>query len=390
MKTLVIGLGQAGGKIADSFLADDRKSPVPHTFECIAVNSALSDLAGLIHIPQEDRIVIGETVVKGHGVGADNKLGAEIAEDEVDVILNRVSKVGVADFDAFLLVAGLGGGTGSGVIPVLAKHIKQVYDEPVYALGILPAENEGDIYTLNSARSLKTLLPSADAVILVDNGTFLRGGESVREAYERINNEIVKRLGIIARAGEIRGRRVVAEMVVDTSEIINTMRTGGICSIGYASERVSVKKKGFLSKLFSLFLGGGKKANIGRASRILSVVKRATKGRLLLPCDYRSANKALIVLAGPPSELDRKGIEKARQWLEQNIAGAEVRGGDYPLPKSGYVGSVVLLAGISNAPRVRTLLERAKVVQEKVAEEPVGVKNIESLLSDIDKLGGKK
>ncbi|RMF90681.1 MAG: cell division protein [Methanobacteriota archaeon] len=388
MKTLVIGLGQAGGKIADTFLADDRKSPVPHTFEAIAVNSALSDLTGLANIPEEDRILIGETVVKGHGVGADNRLGAEIAEDEADAILNRVSKIGVAEFDAFLLVAALGGGTGSGAIPVVAKHLKEVYDEPVYAVGILPAENEGDIYTLNAARSLKTLLPSADAVILVDNGTFLRGGESVKEAYERINREIVKRIGIIARAGEVRGRKSVAEMVVDTSEIINTMRTGGICSIGYASERVSVKKRGFLSRLLSLFVGG-RRDQIGKASRILSVVKRATKGRLLLPCDYRSANKALIVLAGPPSELDRKGIEKARQWLEQNISGAEVRGGDYPLPKSSYVGCVVLLAGISNAPRVRSLLERAKIVQEKVAEEPKRERDIEALLSDIDKLGGK-
>jgi cell division GTPase FtsZ len=168
------------------------------------------------------------------------------------------------------------------------------------------------------------------------------------------------------------------------------MRTGGICSIGYASERATVRKRGFFSRLFSVFLGGGKKSDIGKASRILSVVKRATKGRLLLPCDYRSANKALIVIAGPPTELDRKGVEKARQWLEQNISGAEVRGGDYPLPKSGYVGCVVLLAGISNAPRVRTLLERAKIVQEKVAIEPTGIKDIDSLLSDIDKLGGKK
>ncbi|MFQ5800363.1 MAG: tubulin/FtsZ family protein [Candidatus Hydrothermarchaeales archaeon] len=389
MKTLIIGLGQAGGKVADAFLADDRKSPVPHTFEAIVVNTALSDLTGLVNIPPEDRILIGETVVKGHGVGADNKLGAEIAEDEGDVILNRVSKMGVAEFDAFILVAALGGGTGSGTAPVLAKHLKEVYDEPVYAIGILPAENEGDIYTLNAARSLKTLLPNADAVILVDNGTFLRGGESVKEAYDRINNEVVKRIGIIARAGEVRGRRTVAEMVVDTSEIINTMRTGGICSIGYASERVSVQKKGFLSRFFSFFLGG-RREQIGKASRILSVVKRATKGRLLLPCDYRSANKALIVLAGPPSELDRKGIEKARQWLEQNISGAEVRGGDYPLPKSSYVGCVVLLAGISNAPRVRSLLERAKVVQEKVAEEPKSTRDIEALLRDIDKLGGKK
>ncbi len=389
MKTLIIGLGQAGGKIADAFLADDRKSPVPHTFEAIAVNSATSDLTGLVHIPPEDRVLIGETVVKGHGVGADNKLGADIAEDEVEVILNRVSRIGVASLDAFILVAGLGGGTGSGTIPVISKHLKEVYDEPVYSIGILPAEKEGDIYTLNAARSLKTLLPNSDAVILVDNGTFLRGGESVREAYDRINKEIVKRIGIIARAGEVRGKRAVAEMVVDTSEIINTLRTGGICSIGYASERVAFRKKGFFSSLFSIF-GGRKREAIGKASRILSVVKRATKGRLLLPCDYRSANKALIVLAGPPTELDRKGIEKARQWLEQNIAGAEVRGGDYPLPKSSYVGCVVLLSGISNAPRVRNLLERARVVQEKVAEEPRGTKDIEALLRDIDRLGGKK
>jgi cell division GTPase FtsZ len=94
MKTLVIGLGQAGGKIADTFIADDRKSPVPHTFEALVVNSALSDLTGLVNIPQEDRILIGETVVKGHGVGADNRMGAEIAEDEADVILNRVSRGG--------------------------------------------------------------------------------------------------------------------------------------------------------------------------------------------------------------------------------------------------------------------------------------------------------
>ena len=188
----------------------------------------------------------------------------------------------------------------------------------------------------------------------------------------------------------MRGKNLVAEMVVDTSEIINTMRTGGICSIGYASEKVAESRGGFFSKMLSLFFGRGARDSVGKASRILSVVKRATKGRLLLPCDYRSANKALIVIAGPPSELDRKGVEKARQWLEQNIAGAEVRGGDYPLPKSNYVGCVVLLAGISNAPRVRTLLERAKVVQEKVAEEPTGTKDIDSLLRDIDKLGGKK
>ena len=379
MKILVIGIGQAGGKIADQFLMDDRRSNIPHTFEAIAVNTAISDLAGLQYIPQTDRVLLGETLVKGHGVGADNKKGAKIAEDEVEIVLNRVSKLDVSNLDAFFLVAGLGGGTGSGAISIIARELKRIYDEPVYGIGILPAENEGDIYTLNAARSLKAILPNCDATILVDNGAFLRSGDRVREAYDRINNEIVKRLGILCRSGEVRTRKYVAEMVVDASEIINTLRGGAICSIGYASEQI--RKEGFLSKML-----GRKKYEIGKASRIMSVVKRAVKGRLLLPCDYRSANKALIIIAGPPDQLDRKGIEKAREWLENTIAGSEVRGGDYPLEKSNYVGCVVLLAGIANAPRVKAMLERAKLVQERISGKPGKEKDLEQLFGEIESI----
>lgn len=379
MKVLMLGLGQAGSKIADLFLADDRKSHVPHTFEAIAINTATSDLMGLQHIPQEDRILLGETIVKGHGVGADNRKAAEIAEEESEIILNRVSKFDTSNIDAFIVAGGLGGGTGSGTISVVCKQLKKIYDEPVYAIGILPAETEGDIYTLNAARSLKALLPNCDATILVDNGAFLRSGESVREAYERINSEVVKRIGVLCRAGEARSRKDVGEMVVDAAEVINTMKAGGICSIGYASE--IIERDGFFTSLFRR-----RQYQIGKASRIISVTKRAVKGRLLLPCEYRTAQKALIVIAGPPDQLDRNGISKAREWLENNISGTEVRGGDYPLPKSSYVGCVVLLAGISNAPRVKAMLERAKMVQQKVTEGPHKEKDLQFLLGDIENL----
>ncbi len=379
MKVLMLGLGQAGSKIADLFLADDRKSHVPHTFEAIAINTATSDLMGLQHIPQEDRILLGETIVKGHGVGADNRKAAEIAEEESEIVLNRVSKFDTSNIDAFIVVGGLGGGTGSGTISVICKQLKKIYDEPIYAIGILPAETEGDIYTLNAARSLKALLPNCDATILVDNGAFLRSGESVREAYERINTEVVKRIGVLCRAGEARSRKDVGEMVVDAAEVINTMKAGGICSIGYASE--IIEREGFFTSLFRR-----RQYQIGKASRIISVTKRAVKGRLLLPCEYRTAHKALIVIAGPPDQLDRNGISKAREWLENNISGTEVRGGDYPLPKSSYVGCVVLLAGISNAPRVKAMLERAKMVQQKVTEGPHKEKDLQFLLGDIENL----
>jgi cell division GTPase FtsZ len=327
----------------------------------------------------EDRLLIGETVVKGHGVGADNKKGAKIMEDEIDVILNHVSHLDVSNRDAFFVIAGLGGGTGSGAISVVCNSLKQIYDEPVYSVGILPAENEGDIYTLNAARSLKSLLPTCDAAILVDNGAFLHSGESVRQAYDRINSDIAKRLGILFRSGEISSKSQVAEMVVDASEIINTLKVGGICSIGYASEAVPKKR------IFSKFLGKDQ-YETGKAARIFSVVKRAVKGRLLLPCDSKSTSKALIIIAGPPDQLDRKGIEKSRQWLEKTIAGTEVRGGDYPLPNSNFVGCVVLLSGISSSPRVVSMLQRAKYVQERKAEEPSKEKDLDYFLGEIENL----
>jgi cell division GTPase FtsZ len=379
MKVLIIGLGQAGGKIADEFTLDDKKSEFSGTIKCITANTAKSDLMGLRYISMEDRILIGETVVKGHGVGADNKKGAKIMEDEIDVILNRVSNLDVSNRDAFFVIAGLGGGTGSGAISIVCNSLKQIYDEPVYSIGILPAENEGDIYTLNAARSLKSLLPKCDATILVDNGAFLHSGESVGQAYDRINSDIAKRLGILFRSGEISSRSQVAEMVVDASEIINTLKVGGICSIGYSSE--AVPKKRIFSKFF-----GKDQYEIGKAARIFSVVKRAVKGRLLLPCDSNSASKALIIIAGPPDQLDRKGIEKSRQWLEDTIAGTEVRGGDYPLPTSNFVGCVVLLSGISSSPRVVSMLQRAKYVQERKAEEPTREKDLDYFLGEIENL----
>jgi cell division GTPase FtsZ len=104
-----------------------------------------------------------------------------------------------------------------------------------------------------------------------------------------------------------------------------------------------------------------------RTAKIISLVRRAMLGRLTLPCDYSTAERALVLVAGPPDELDRKGIEKAKSWVEENIAGVEVRGGDYPV-NSSYVAAVVVLATIANAPRIRELMDIARTTKEDVAK----------------------
>ncbi|HJJ92317.1 MAG TPA: tubulin/FtsZ family protein [Methanocorpusculum sp.] len=381
MRVFFIGFGQAGGKLVDMFLAQDKKLGST-SFRGIVINTARTDLMGIKNIPMEDRLLIGQTMVKGHGVGTDNVTGAKVAADEIDTIISAIDRRGTHDIDAFVVCAGLGGGTGSGGAPVLCRHLKRIYREPVYAVGVIPAPEEGRLYSLNAARSLSTLVNEADNVIVFDNSAWKNDGESVKSAYERLNEEIVRRFGVLFRAGEV-SKYGVGEMVVDSSEIINTLRGGGISSVGYAiSEALPLAKNGSKPSSKKDNTGGilsgllGKKekkvephvditSGEDKSAKIIGLVRRAMLGRLTLPCDYSTAERALVLVAGPPCELDRKGVEKSKSWVEENIAGVEVRGGDYPVD-SGYVAAVVLLATIGDAPRIRELMELAKEAKEEV------------------------
>jgi Cell division GTPase len=370
MRVFFIGFGQAGGKIVDMFVEQDKRSQT-QSFRGIAVNTARTDLMGLKHIELKDRLLIGQTVVKGHGVGTDNVTGARVTADEIDSIINAIDSRGTHDIDAFVIVAGLGGGTGSGGSPVLARHLKRIYREPVYAIGILPAPEEGRLYSYNAARSLSTLVNEVDNTFIFDNSAWKNEGESVKDAYSRLNDEIVRRFGVLFRAGEV-GKAGVGEMVVDSSEIINTLRGGGISSVGYAiSEKVNPRTKQQKKSLFSSLTRSNKDkteqvlTGEDKSAKIIALVRRAMLGRLTLPCDYSTAERALVLLAGPPEEMDRKGVEKSKSWVEENIAGVEVRGGDYPV-QSDYIAAVVVLATIGNAPRITELLETAKSTKEDV------------------------
>ncbi len=383
MKVFFIGFGQAGGKIVDRFIMQDKRLGTD-SFRGIVVNTARTDLIGLKNIDFKDRVLIGQAVVKGHGVGTDNEMGASITFEEIDSIMNAIERKGTHDIDAFIIVAGLGGGTGSGGAPVLARHLKKIYKEPIYCLGILPAPEEGRLYSYNAARSLSTLVNEADNTFLFDNSAWKNEGESIKGAFEYLNEEIVRRFGILFRAGEV-SKMGVGEMVVDASEIINTLRGGGITSVGYAVSEVknpqSQKKKGIMGTIGGL-TGSFKKRDQAqeelmgedKTARILSLVRRAMLGRLTLPCDYHSAERALVLVAGSPNQLDRKGIEKAKNWVEENIAGVEVRGGDYPVG-SNHVAAIVLLSSIKNAPRVTDLLEIARKTREDV-EKSVDKRNV--------------
>ena len=384
MKLALIGFGQAGGKIVDDFLAYDRATGAGFVSGAIAVNTASADMRGLEHVRRENRVLIGQSRVKGHGVGADNELGAEIAKLDVDEIQSAIDDVPVHEIDAFLIVAGLGGGTGSGGAPVLAKHLERIYAEPVYGLGVLPATDEGGIYTLNAARSFQTFVHEVDNLLVFDNDAWRKTGESVQGGYDQINDEIVRRFGVMFRAGEVKAGQEVAESVVDSSEIINTLAGGGVSTIGFAQDEVEDPNSG---GLLSRFRGPSDDTDgldsAHTTNRITSLVRKAALGRLTLPCEIQGSERALVVVAGPPKFLNRKGIERGRKWLEEQTGSMEVRGGDYPIRGADRVSCVVLLSGVTNVPRIKELQQVAIEAQDNIEEiRKESDENLSNLVTD--------
>ncbi|MFB6200609.1 MAG: tubulin/FtsZ family protein [Halorhabdus sp.] len=341
MKVVLIGLGQAGGKITQELATHDYDLGLGAVQDAMAVNTASADLQSL----DIDTMLIGQDRVKGHGVGGDNELGAEIMQAEADEVLDGLDGRVTSQAEAVVIVAGLGGGTGSGGAPVLAKELKRIYDVPVYVVGVLPGRGEGAIYQANAGRSLKTVAREADATLLIDNDAWKSSEESVQEGYETINDNIAQRVGLLFASGEMVDG--VGESVVDSSEIINTLRSGGIAALGYASADAS-------------------EDGSDNVNTITSLTRNALLTSTSLPNAVK-AETALLVIAGEPSRISRKGVERARRWVEDETGSLEVRGGDFPLD-SDRLAALVLLGGVERSERVQEFMDRAAEAAERTEQ----------------------
>lgn len=74
------------------------------------------------------------------------------------------------------------------------------------------------------------------------------------------------------------------------------------------------------------------------------------------------------VATGQPEQLSRKGVERGRQWLEDETGSMEIRGGDSPRPDTDEVGAVVLLSGVTTVPRIDQLQQVALEAKETTAD----------------------
>lgn len=391
MKLIIVGFGQCGGRIADEFARLNRRAHVQRGIDIIAnalaINTDVADLSGLTGIKPDyqHRILIGGRKTGGHGVGKINELGAEIAKEDGDKIIETIrSSKRFVDADAFLLIAGAAGGTGSGALPVITQYIKERYvDKPVYNLVVLPFEHEEateerTIY--NAATCLKSAYLVADAVFLVDNQRYVMKDASIRSNLSKINALITEPFYNLLCAGEEKKPKYIGARILDGGDIIQTLT--GWTAIGYGRSEISLTKK-ILSRTRDF------RNKATEARKGTQAMDQAISG-LSLKMNPIDSKRALYLVSAPPKEMNVDLIKELGTYLKSLAPEAVIRSGDYPREK-GLINITVILSELSDVERVRSyftktislisaLKKRQEGIEDKYRGIEVTLKDIPSLI----------
>lgn len=391
MKLIIVGFGQCGGRIADEFARLNRRAHVQRGIDIItnalAINTDVADLSGLTGIKPDyqHRILIGGRKTGGHGVGKINELGAEIAKEDGDKIIETIrSSKRFVDADAFLLIAGAAGGTGSGALPVITQYIKERYvDKPVYNLVVLPFEHEEateerTIY--NAATCLKSAYLVADAVFLVDNQRYVMKDASIRSNLSKINALITEPFYNLLCAGEEKKPKYIGARILDGGDIIQTLT--GWTAIGYGRSEISLTKK-ILSRTRDF------RNKATEARKGTQAMDQAISG-LSLKMNPIDSKRALYLVSAPPKEMNVDLIKELGTYLKSLAPEAVIRSGDYPREK-GLINVTVILSELSDVERVRSyftktislisaLKKRQEGIEDKYRGIEVTLKDIPSLI----------
>ena len=238
----VIGVGGAGNNAVNNMISAGITSA-----EFIAVNT---DAQILACNKAPVRIQIGTQRTKGLGAGAEPEVGRDAAEESKEEIARAIDGV-----DLLFITAGMGGGTGTGAAPVIAKIAKENKNKKILTVAVVtkPFEFEGRRRMDNAEKGIANLRKYVDTIIIIPNERItdvIEKNASMTDAL-RVADEVLKQ-----------GIRGIADLIV-TPSLIN---------LDFADVRTVLKDKG----LAHMGVGASKGEN-----RIVEAVRGAVNCPLL-------------------------------------------------------------------------------------------------------------
>ena len=212
----VIGVG-GGGNNAVKRMIDTNIEGV----EFIAVNT---DTQALGSCPAQTKLVIGEKITKGHGAGADATIGQRAAEENTEDIKNLLSGA-----DMVFIAAGMGGGTGTGAAPVVAR-IAHELEVLTVAIITKPFMFEGRRRMLQAEAGIQELSQYVDSLVIIPNERLKQVSDNritLSNAFE-IADDVLRR-GVQSISELINGKGFIN---LDFADVTAIMHNAGYAHMG--------------------------------------------------------------------------------------------------------------------------------------------------------------
>ena len=226
---------------------------------------ANTDLQVLANSRVTNRIELGTTLTKGLGAGANPEIGKQAALESEEAIRDALKGA-----DMVFVAAGMGGGTGTGAAPVIAKIAKE---SGALTVGIVsrPFTFEGKLRTKHSIQGLEELKGNVDSLIIISNDKLLEfvGSIPVGDAFTEADKILIQ------------GVQTITDLIA----------VPAIVNLDFADVKSVMQDKG--SALIGIGLGQGEnKAEVAAKQAIASP---------LLEASIAGAKHAIINVTGGPS-----------------------------------------------------------------------------------------
>jgi len=259
----VIGVGGGGGNAVEHMVREHIEG-----VEFFAVNT---DAQALRKTTVEQTIQIGNTITKGLGAGANPDVGRHSAEEDREALCTALSGA-----DMVFIAAGMGGGTGTGAAPVVAKVAKELSILTV-AVVTKPFQFEGKKRMVFAEQGITELSKYVDSLITIPNDKLLKvlgRGISLLDAFSAANNVL---------KGAVQG---IAELITRP----------GLMNVDFADVRTVMSEMGYA------MMGSGVSQGEDRAEE---AAEMAISSPLLEDIDLSGARGVLVnITAGLDLRLD--------------------------------------------------------------------------------------
>jgi len=324
----VLGIGGAGSNMAEWLYKMDIKGA-----EIIAANT---DYAHLKMVKAHKKLLLGKDVTRGLGAGGNPAIGVDAAKSSQADIRKVLEGT-----DMLWILLGLGGGTGTGAGPIVAKIAKEMGIPLVIAVATLPFASEGRVRMEKAEMGLMELRKYCDNVILIDNNKILQyaGNLPLQQAFGFANN-------------------IIGHMI---KGIVETIATPSYINLDFADVRTV------------LSVGGGASiVGIGISDQSENRAETAAKRAMELPLldvDYTGANGALIHVEGGP-DLTLQEVNEVAQYVQRylgedalTIAGARINEN-----MKGKIRATIIVSGVKSPyvlSRWKEEVMEGKVVKNK-------------------------